>query len=204
MFIGFGTRPRVVLSPTRPHHAAGSRVEPPPSLAWAIGTSPAATAAADPPLLPDGDRVRSHGLLVGPAPSGCVVGLLPSSGRFVLPTVMSPASRNRAPSAVSPWLITPAALRARLPSQYGNPCCVAPMSLMRNGTPANGAPGPVAVAAARARSASVWMTAFRVGLWASIRSSAASTSSVAVASPERTRSACAVASSDARSVIFST
>ena len=39
-------RPRWGLRPTRPQHAAGMRVEPPPSLACAIGTMPDATAAA--------------------------------------------------------------------------------------------------------------------------------------------------------------
>ncbi len=42
-------RPRVGLSPTRPQHDAGMRMEPPPSLAWATGTMPDATAAAEPP-----------------------------------------------------------------------------------------------------------------------------------------------------------
>ena len=43
------TRPRVGLSPTRPHSLAGMRIEPPPSLACATATMPLATAAADPP-----------------------------------------------------------------------------------------------------------------------------------------------------------
>src|SRR5690606_2823036 len=42
------SRPRVGLSPTSPHTAAGIRIDPPPSLAWAIGTTPAATNAAEP------------------------------------------------------------------------------------------------------------------------------------------------------------
>src|SRR3954466_2401350 len=37
------------FSPTSPHIAAGSRTEPMPSVPWARGTSPAATAAALPP-----------------------------------------------------------------------------------------------------------------------------------------------------------
>ena len=101
---GLGTRPRVVFKPTRPHQAAGSRVEPPPSLAWAMGTIPDATAAPDPPLDPDGLRVRSHGLLVGPNASGWVEGHEPSSGRLVFPRVIRPARRKRAPSSVSPGL----------------------------------------------------------------------------------------------------
>jgi hypothetical protein len=42
------------------------RIDPPPSLPWAIGTTPAATAAAEPPLDPPEVRSRSHGLRVAP------------------------------------------------------------------------------------------------------------------------------------------
>jgi hypothetical protein len=35
---------------SRPGSAPGKRIEPPRSLPWAMGTKPAATAAADPPL----------------------------------------------------------------------------------------------------------------------------------------------------------
>ena len=47
-----GLRARVGLSPKRPQQEAGIRIEPPPSVACAIGTMPAATAAAEPPLEP--------------------------------------------------------------------------------------------------------------------------------------------------------
>src|SRR5204863_2755805 len=59
-------RPRDGLSPTSPQALAGIRIDPPPSLACAAGTIPAATAAADPPLDPPGEREASHGLWVGP------------------------------------------------------------------------------------------------------------------------------------------
>ena len=42
------------------------RIEPPPSLAWAIGNMPPATAAAAPPLEPPGERLVSQGLRVIP------------------------------------------------------------------------------------------------------------------------------------------
>ena len=42
--------------------AAGMRIEPPPSLALAAGSTPAATAAAAPPDEPPGPRARSCGL----------------------------------------------------------------------------------------------------------------------------------------------
>ena len=61
-----GTRPRPAFSPNSPQQAAGMRMEPPPSLAAAHGTIPAATAAADPPDEPPGVRSRSHGLRAGP------------------------------------------------------------------------------------------------------------------------------------------
>ena len=57
------TRPRAGLSPTSPQQAAGIRIEPPPSLPCAIGTIPAATAAAEPPLEPPGRAVER--------PTGC-------------------------------------------------------------------------------------------------------------------------------------
>ena len=42
-------RPRVGLRPISPQIDAGMRIDPPPSLPCAIGTTPAATKAADPP-----------------------------------------------------------------------------------------------------------------------------------------------------------
>ena len=71
------------------------RIEPPPSLPWAIGTMPAATAAAEPPEEPPGVRPWSHGLRVAPVWRGSVVGRIPNSGMFVMPTTTKPASRRR-------------------------------------------------------------------------------------------------------------
>ena len=61
-----GTRKRVGLSPTTPQHDAGMRIEPPASLPCAIGTSPAATAAALPPEDPPVISAGSCGLRAGP------------------------------------------------------------------------------------------------------------------------------------------
>jgi hypothetical protein len=61
------------------------RIEPPPSFPAAIGTMPAATAAAAPPLEPPGVRVRSQGLLARPNSSGSVTARIANSGRLVLP-----------------------------------------------------------------------------------------------------------------------
>ena len=65
-------RPRVGFNPNKPQQEAGIRMEPPPSLAVAIGTIPAATAAADPPLLPPGECAKFQGLRLGPNNSGSV------------------------------------------------------------------------------------------------------------------------------------
>ena len=58
-----GLRPRVGLRPTRPFADAGTRIEPPPSLACAMGTMPAATAAPEPPEEPPEEWSSSYGLL---------------------------------------------------------------------------------------------------------------------------------------------
>ena len=51
---------------TSPQQAAGMRRDPMPSLPWAIGTNPAATAAALPPEEPPGVSARFHGFRVTP------------------------------------------------------------------------------------------------------------------------------------------
>ena len=58
------------MSPTSPLHDAGIRIDPPPSLACAIGTTPAATKAPEPD--DDAPAVWSvfHGLRTGPS-LGC-------------------------------------------------------------------------------------------------------------------------------------
>src|SRR6478609_4290214 len=128
--------PRLVFRPTRPLQAAGMRIEPPPSLAPAAGTMPAATAAPEPPDEPPGVRVTSHGLRDGPHSSGSVTPLAPNSGVLVLPNTTSPASRKRrvtrACSVATSWA------RARDPPDVGKPAYSWARSLTRNGTPANG------------------------------------------------------------------
>ena len=51
--------------PTTPQSEAGWRMEPPVSEPRETVTSPAATAAAEPPEEPPGTRSVSHGLAVG-------------------------------------------------------------------------------------------------------------------------------------------
>src|SRR6218665_3641776 len=80
-----GLRMRVGLKPNRPQWDAGRRVEPAPSELLAKATSPAATAAVEPPEEPPAVRVRSHGLCTGPKASDSVVKLRANSGVFDLP-----------------------------------------------------------------------------------------------------------------------
>ena len=84
-------RARVGLRPTNPQHDAGMRMEPPPSLACAAGTMPAATAAAEPPEEPPVERSVSQGLRDGPKRRGSAVGRIPNSDVFVLPQTTKPA-----------------------------------------------------------------------------------------------------------------
>ena len=69
-------------------------MEPPPSLAWAMGTTPAATNAADPPDDPPTLRDRSHGLRVAPVNNDSVVDVSPNSGSVDLPSGLVPNCRN--------------------------------------------------------------------------------------------------------------
>src|SRR5688572_25988683 len=129
-----GVRPRVGLSPKIPQHDAGMRIDPPPSPPPAIGTIPAATAAADPPLEPPLVRATSQGLRVGPNSSGSVNGVRPNSGVFVFPTMITPVFRYRRTSSESCGA-TKSASR-RLPLRTGAPAYHDNRSLSRNGTPA--------------------------------------------------------------------
>src|SRR6185312_12039202 len=90
-----GVRARVGFKPKRPQADAGMRIEPPPSVACAIGTMRAATAAAEPPLEPPALCAGFHGLRVGPNRRGSVELARPSSGVLVLPTITRPARLSR-------------------------------------------------------------------------------------------------------------
>ncbi len=140
------------------------RVEPPPSLAVAAGTRPAATAAALPPLEPPGVRSVSHGLRAVPKTLVRVKLSVPNSGAAVLPIGTAPAARRRAT-----W--TESSVTGPRPAKASDPCEVgmpaqSSRSLTPIGTPANG-PGsrPAATAAStaaaawRARASSTWTNA---------------------------------------------
>src|SRR5690349_7672547 len=96
-----GTRPRDGRNPKTPQQDAGMRIEPAESLPYATGTAPYATAAADPPLEPPTDRVRSHGLRHGPCSRDSVVSEDENSGTFVVPTGLNPAARYLAKTSSS-------------------------------------------------------------------------------------------------------
>jgi hypothetical protein len=96
-----GVRPRVGLRPNSPQHDAGILIEPPPSPPPAIGTMPAAIAAADPPLEPPGVRDSSQGFRHGPHSFDSVTGRRPHSGRFVLPKIETPVARTRVTNSES-------------------------------------------------------------------------------------------------------
>src|SRR6201992_1414924 len=88
-----GSRPREGFSPTSPLQDAGIRIEPPPSLAWAIGTTPAATNA--PEAGDDAPAVWSVFPGVRACPSrGCAAeALKPYSDIWVLPNGVIPVAR---------------------------------------------------------------------------------------------------------------
>src|SRR5229473_6859331 len=59
-------RPQLGFRPVTLQRDAGMRMEPPVSVPMLPKQSPAATAAAEPPLEPPGMRARSQGLRTGP------------------------------------------------------------------------------------------------------------------------------------------
>ena len=168
------------------------RIEPPASLPCAIGTTPAATAAAEPPLDPPGVRDVSQGLRVGPNRLGSVVTPIANSGVFVLPNTIRPAALYLATNSESrSGMNSP---RNSLPSVNRTPAYSARNSLSRKGTPVNGPVGIGAEAAFRAISYIGVTTALMVGFTRSRRSMAMLTRSTGCTSPCATNSACPVAS----------
>src|SRR5438132_10163301 len=134
--LGWGMRPWLGFIPTSPQNAAGIRVDPPPSLAVQAGSKPAATAAADPPLLPPGVRSGFHGLRVVPHALVWVKQVIPNSGAAVLPTGTAPAARRRARCTESA-ATGGRPLNSSEPNDVGIPA-QSSRSLTPMGTPANG------------------------------------------------------------------
>ena len=169
------------MNPTTPLQAAGMRVDPPPSVAIASGTSPAATATAEPPLDPPAARSARQALRVRPNRGAWVRHCWPNSGVVVLPTMMAPACFSRATATASvsgTW-----SLKISEPQVVRMPA-VGTRSLTATGMPCNGpsvSPRITAASAARAcvlaASAATVMKAFRTGWLRSMRPSVASINS---------------------------
>jgi len=83
------------LESDQPVHAAGTRIDPPPSAPSPMGATPAASATAVPPDDPPGERLMSHGLRVTPNATDSVNGNWPNSGIVVVPITTAPAARSR-------------------------------------------------------------------------------------------------------------
>src|SRR5215831_2114206 len=96
-----GMRPTLGLNPTTPQMLAGMRIDPARSLPSARGPSPAATAAAAPPLDPPAMRSRSQGFRVWPKIRLSVTPLHPNSGVLVFPRTIAPARRARSTTIAS-------------------------------------------------------------------------------------------------------
>ena len=130
-------RPYVGFTPTMPQNAAGWRTEPPVSEPNAIGTMPAATAAAEPPDEPPGTRVRSMGLRAGPYAENSVDEPIANSSMFPLPTRIAPASRSFRATVDSYGLTYPS--RIFEPHEVLS-MVVAMLSFSTTGTPASAPP----------------------------------------------------------------
>ncbi len=145
-----GTSPCPGLMVTSPQFAAGIRRDPMPSLPRAIGTIPAATAAALPPEDPPAVRERSQGLRETP----CTPSVVPkthSSGTLVSPTTIAPAARSR---ATVTWSSADGVSGvAADPTRIDSPR-TARLSLTANGTPASGSSARSPRAASSCASAS--------------------------------------------------
>jgi len=152
------------------------------SLPTSSGVSPAASAAAPPPVDPPGVRAGSHGFTVRPKIGLSACQSARTGGTFVLPTTTAPALRTRVVAGAS-WSETKR-------DHSGTPTVVRrPVTLIDSfsviGSPRRGPSSPraraVSAASAwrRARSKSRVTMAFRVPSWRAIRTTWSSSSSTA-------------------------
>src|SRR4051812_31124384 len=150
-------------------------IEPPVSEPSATGVSLAATAAADPPLVPPGERSTSHGLRTGPNAEVSFDDPIANSSQLVLPTTIAPAASRRVITVASYGGTNPASMRDDAVVWIPR---VQMLSLIAIGTAASGASRQrsksrsSAAARARARSAAMVLNAFSSGFTPSIRASA--------------------------------
>ena len=110
------------------------RIEPPPSLACASGTTPAATAAAEPPDEPP-VRIARGSTDCAPDRRACdsVVGTMPNSGTLVLPS--GDETGGAKTLGEQRVVVRGKAGMNSAPCRVGMPSAKAKMSLRKNGTP---------------------------------------------------------------------
>ena len=130
----------------------GSAIEPPPSLPCAIGTIPAATAAAEPPLEPPGVRSSIPRVARGPKRRGSVVGRIPHLRQRRLADDHEP--RRAKPRDRTLVIGTHDVAHRSLHSVIGMPA-TGRLSLIAIGTPANGRGSPAATRLGRSQRAFV-------------------------------------------------
>jgi hypothetical protein len=135
--LSWANRSRVGLSPTRPLTDAGMRIEPPPSLACAIGTAPAATSAPEPAELAPATWSVDQGVRTAPSRGCSAAALKPYSESWLLPSGISPVARYiraKSPSRGAGWPTQESA-----PWPVGMPA-TSTLSLINVGTPAKNPP----------------------------------------------------------------
>src|SRR5438046_10588077 len=86
-------------------------MDPPVSDPSASGVSRAATAAADPPLVPPGMRSSAHGLWTGPNAEFSFDDPMANSSQFALPIAIAPAASRRATAVASYGGMNPSSMR---------------------------------------------------------------------------------------------
>ena len=187
-----GVRARVGFRPNTPQAEAGMRIEPPPSVACAIGKMRAATQAAAPPDDPPALCARFHGLRQAPNIAGSVDVAIPSSGVDERPKMFSPEARWRSTIVLS-WSATQPS-NSFVEAEETVPVSQAPRSFSRKGTPPNGPAAVCVRATSRARSNSFRVMALSAESRCSARSIAASSTSSGVSSRRAIRPARSVAS----------
>ena len=116
------------------------RIEPPPSVAVAAPTSPAATAPPLPPLDPPTVRVGSQGLRLMPCASVSVKGRIASSERVVFARITAPALRSR--RTTSPSAVATRSPKPLLPNPVTVPSTWT-LSFTATGTPSSGGSVPL-------------------------------------------------------------
>ena len=104
-------------------------------MACAIGTIPAATAAAAPPDEPPGEYFIFHGFFAGNSLGGSDVKASPNSGTAVNPKVISPEPWNLENNSLSCLFFSNIFLSAKTPPDVVKLYAEDPKSFPRKGTP---------------------------------------------------------------------